>query len=266
MKRVLLCSLVSLITLSVHATDKTSGDVDPVRLMQGVEEQSCPDDEEVRIDMELIENGGKVSKRNAVYWQKLREAGSRESMKLIRFSSPAEMSGSAVLTVENKDRSDDQWLYLPAYHTSRKVPSSNRSDRYMGTDFFFEDVSNDKIKQYQYTVLKRETLGGRDYLVVQQTPVNAEVNAESAYSKKIQWVDPERLQVARIDYYNKKDGLSKRMEAREPLQVNGKWRWQEVAMVDLKLNHKTVIRYSDRKINQGLDASRFTVRSLERDK
>jgi outer membrane lipoprotein-sorting protein len=240
--------------------------VDPVRLMQLVEKQNSPPDEMVRLSMRLIDSGGKTSQRSAVFYRRQKEAGSTEDMKLIRFDSPPELNGSAVLTLENATRADDQWLYLPAYRTSRKIPPGNRSDRYMGTDFYYEDVSDDKISQYRYSIVGQEKIGDRSYLLVSQAAESQEAQRESAYGRKLQWVDPERYVVARIDYFDRQGTLIKRFEASQPIQVTGRWRWNATVMSDLRLGHKTEIDYSDRKIDQGVDAALFTVRSLERAK
>lgn len=257
-------SLAGGVLLTGFVAAQNNSPVDPVKLMQQVERQSSPSDEVVRIAMRLVDSSGKTSQRSAWFYSKQRDPGSLESMKLIRFDKPAEMNGSAVLTVENTGRPDDQWLYLPAYHASRKVPPSSRSDRYMGTDFFYEDVSDDKIEQYQYVVSGQETISDRSYIVIEQTPVAEELKRETAYGKKVQWVDPERAIVAKIEYFDRQGALRKRFEASGPTQVAGRWRWSEVSMTDFKLKHKTYVQYSDRKIDQGLDASLFTVRSLER--
>lgn len=250
--------------MSAGAAADTGSSVDPIVLMQQVQTQASSSDEVVKIAMQLVEANGKTSNRQATFYRKQREPNVLADMKLIRFSSPAELNGSAVLIYENKGRADDQWLYLPAYRTSRKVPSSNRSDRYMGTDFFYEDVSNDKIEQNKYVVSGQEKIAGRNYIIVEQTPQNEELKKESAYGRKLQWVDPERFIVAKIDYFDKTGRLFKRMEATGAVQVSGRWRWSEMTMSDLTDNHKTLIQYRDRKIDGGLDEGVFSVRSLER--
>lgn len=233
-------------------------------LISQLQRNASPPDEAAKFSMQLIESDGKVSHRTGVFYQKQKVADSLEDLKLVRFYSPPEMKGSGVLTIENIKRADDQWLYLPAYHTSRKIPSSNRSDRYMGTDFFYEDISDAKIEQYRFSYAGKETIDGRQYLKVEQVPTADEVKRESAYGRKVLWVDPERLVDVRVEYFDKDGQLVKRFDARKPVQFSGRWRWEEVQMVDLRSNHKTLIFYTHRTLSQGLMDSLFTVRSLER--
>lgn len=236
----------------------------PAALIRQVQRNMSPADESVDFDMRLIENGGAVSHRKARFSQRQKEPGTTSDLKLIRFTSPPEMDGSAVLTIENSDRADDQWLYLPAYHTSRKIPSSNRADRYMGTDFFYEDVSDDKVEEFSFTDKGGEEIEGRRYAIIEQVPVAESVIAESAYGRKVLWVDPERLVIRRTDFFDKQDNLIKREESSGAEQVEGRWRWTKNQMLDLRINHRTEIDYFNRRLNQGIGEALFTVRSLER--
>ena len=237
---------------------------DPVKLMREVQEYASPGDESVKMQMTLMDRDGKVSQRSAAYTRKRRSAEHVASMKLIRFDAPAEMDGSGVLTLENDHEPDDQWMYLPAFHASRKIPSSNRSERYMGTEFFFEDVSEDKIELYRYTLLGYEERDGRRMAKVEQVPVDETVQRDSAYGKKVQWVDPERLLVAQVDYFDKIGKLIKRFHASGATDEAGKWRWSKSSMSDLRIGHRTDIVYSNRTIDSGVSPRTFTVRYLER--
>ena len=266
-KHRLLLTLAASLLLASHiaAEPASAAPTEAAALMRDVERNASPPDERVRIEMALVDSSGQVRRRTAMYYRRQREPGSLEDMKLIRFDSPPEMDGSAVLTLENAESADDQWLYLPAYRTSRRIPSSNRSDRYMGTDFSYEDVSDDKIPQFQYSFVGEEEIGGRTYRIVEQIPIADEVKNESAYGRKRQWVDPERLIATRIDYFGKDGTLIKRFEASSPVQIADYWRWEQVTMTDFRIDHRTEIVYRDRAIDTGsVDTSLFTVRYLER--
>ncbi|WP_095147763.1 outer membrane lipoprotein-sorting protein [Pseudomonas sp. Irchel s3a18] len=242
----------------------SASELSPKDLVLAVQRNASPADEQVEIDMLLVDKEGSSNRRTATFYQRQREPGSDQDMRLIRFSSPAEMDGSAVLTLENKGRADDQWLYLPAYHTSRKIPSSNRSDRYMGTDFFYEDVSDDKVELYDFSLISKDSLEGRDYLIVEQIPKDAQLKKETFYGKKRLWIDPERLVTGRIDFYDKAGELIKRMSSSAPQLIEKRWRMNQVEMTDFRITHKTTINYHNRKLDQGLNTQMFTVRSLER--
>ncbi len=250
---------------AVHIADNPVADpsADPATdLVQRVHDQATQPEETALMTMRLIEAGGKVRERRARYAQRQTSAGSSTSARLIRFSAPPEMNGSGVLTIERSGQADDQWLYLPAYHTSRKVPANSRTDRYMGTDFAFEDVSADKIAANRYATMGSARLGDRTYSKIEQTPRDR--REVSSYGRKMLFIDPERLLIGRIDLYDRSGTLIKQLEGSGAVRIGTVWRWSQMAMTDLRIRHRTVIDYSDRQIGSGAGADLFTVRSLER--
>ena len=68
----------------------------------------------------LAGSDGKNFERKATGYSKLADDGIHSS-RLTRFLSPANISGTAVLSVENSDREDDVWVYLPALHKVRRL-------------------------------------------------------------------------------------------------------------------------------------------------
>ena len=75
----------------------------------------------------------KLRERTGTVYERQAARGALDKMRLISFHSPADIKGSGVLTIEHSDRKNDRWLYLPAYHTTRRISPANRGDRYMST-------------------------------------------------------------------------------------------------------------------------------------
>lgn len=245
---------------SARAADRVTDRA--VDLVQRVHDQATQDEETASMAMRLIDAEGKVRARKASYAQRRTEPGAATSARLIRFSAPPEMDGSGILTIERNGPADDQWLYLPAYHSSRKIPSSNRTDRYMGTDFSYEDVSADRIAAYRYVFAASVVIDGRRYSQVEQTPIAEQPAA--GYGRKVLFIDPERLLVRKVDLYGRTGLLIKRLEGSDPARFGAVWRWARMTMTDFRIEHSTVIDYTDRHIGSGAAASLFTVRNLER--
>ena len=70
------------------------------------------DDEQVELQMQLINKRGQKRERR-VSWV-LKNDAQRNQKALLRFVEPADVRGTALLSIEHADREDDQWLYLPA--------------------------------------------------------------------------------------------------------------------------------------------------------
>ena len=79
---------------------------------------------------------------------------------MIRFLAPAEVKGVALLVVNHPDRSSDQWMWTPAIGRDRRIALQDRSTRFFGTDFSFEDLEERDVDQYDYRLTGEEALDG----------------------------------------------------------------------------------------------------------
>ena len=233
----------------------------PGELMRRIIAAANADDEVVSIRMEL-DSGGQVRERTATLYSKKDADGN--VMRLVRFHTPDDLARSGILILDKGKEDPAQWLYLPAYHTSRRIAASNRSDTWMGTDFAYEDMSEPNVERYEYRYLDDERIDGVDYKVIEALPSDEKLQKDSGYSKTISWVDPVREVALKTDFYDREGVLAKRLQNSQLETVGGRHRWKVWEMSDLKRGHRTVLTFEERKINQGLDDSLFTVRFLER--
>ena len=44
------------------------------------------------------------------------------------------------MIMPDKEKDDDQWLYLPAMRKVRRISVSDRADYFLGTDLSYEDI------------------------------------------------------------------------------------------------------------------------------
>ncbi|MBI5207258.1 MAG: outer membrane lipoprotein-sorting protein, partial [Candidatus Firestonebacteria bacterium] len=108
----ILIILVILFSINTGASSFT-----PREIMWNVINKYRTDDESVEIKMILINNEGAKWERTATFYT--RRIDKDNDKILFLFHSPADLKGSGVLTIENKQGEDDQWIYVPAYHTAR---------------------------------------------------------------------------------------------------------------------------------------------------
>jgi uncharacterized protein len=238
--------------------------VDPAELMRRVQRQNAAPDERVDFTMQLIDSPGQVRERTGTVYERQVAAGSLDEMRLIRFHSPPDFEGSGVLTIEHPDRDNDQWIYLPAYHTTRRIAPANRSDRYMGTDFLYEDIMRAKVEEYRHTRRGEETIDGARCQVIEAVPTAERLRRETAYSKTLYWVDPVRDVILRADYHDRNGGLFKRLTVAGIEEVSGKARWRVVRVEDFARRHVTTVQYHDRSIGSGVPERYFTEQYLKR--
>src|SRR5437899_4699214 len=107
--------------------------------------------------LEVIGAGSKVSKKS---WTYVRNGSYGNSKAMIRFTAPADVKGVALLVVNHADRSSDQWMWTPAIGRERRIAIQDRSTRFFGTDFSFEDLEERDVNQYDYRLTGEEAING----------------------------------------------------------------------------------------------------------
>jgi len=137
------------------------------------------------------------------------------SKTVIRYTHPFDLRFTAYLVINNQDRGDDQFVYLPSRRRIRRV--NLRGEPVLGTDFTFEDVVPREFEDAHYERLPDEYHDGAPRYVVVITP-KAEANSE--YSKLQSWVDRDNFVVLRTQYWNRdgvlvKEGIAPAAEVRE---------------------------------------------------
>lgn len=211
-----------------------------------------------------LSSGSTVRERTAQYYSRRKEEAGPELKKLIRFTSPPELAKSAVLTIEHRYEDAGQWIYLPAVFTSRQIPSRNRSDRYMGTDFYYEDIVTLKPQDFAFETIRKEKSGGDDIVVISQIAASEKQKRESGYSKVLHWVDPARKIILKSEYFDRDGTLIKRLQSGDIRAYGRYYRADRVKMEDLARKHATEVRYLDRIIDGEVPDRLFSIRSLER--
>jgi outer membrane lipoprotein-sorting protein len=214
-----------------------------------------PQDELTELEMQLIAASGTRTRKLRIEYLKTDDGLDRS---LIRFSYPRRMKGTGLLTHEQKARSDDQWLYLPSLHKTRRIAADAKTERFVQSDFTYEDLQPEDLDDNTYRLLRSETVDGRPCHVVEATPKSG-----SGYARREIAVDAERWLPLRILYLDAQGQVAKTQHVTGVRQVAGRfWRPDRVEMADHEREHTTVFLIHSRAINQGIDADHFTQRFL----
>ena len=122
---------------------------------------------------------------------------------LARFEGPADIRGTALLTWEQKDREDDQWLYMPAYGQKlKRIAGGNKKGYFMGTDFSYEDLRPEKLETHTYNVLKKEKCDNQDCYVIESLPSTDDEKKTTGYAKRILWITTDTFVTLKVDFYD----------------------------------------------------------------
>lgn len=212
----------------------------------------------------LINKDGEKRVRQTIGYTKLQPNGT-DNMRMVRFSSPADIKGTSTLLIEHADKDDDLWIYLPALKKVRRLAASNKKDSFVGTDFSYGDVIGYKTNEWTHRMLKEESVDGALCHVIESVPKTDEVKANSGYSKRISWIRKDNFVAVRTDITDTAGQALKRISVFDVQAVgkNGKMQAMRSEASNLQTGHKTVIVLEQFKAEQNLGNEYFTPRYLE---
>lgn len=208
--------------------------------------------------MVLTEKGRAPRIREMVTYRLDKSGG--ETANLIRFLEPEDIAGTGLLSIDKADGSTDQWLYLPALDRVRRISSDRKGGRFVGSDFYFEDLQERKPSKDRHRLLGKQTENGIQCEVLESIPLDPN---ESVYSKRISWIDPDTALPQRVDYFEKDASKpSKRWLLRSKKRNQGYWTFTDSRMIDLESGHETRIVVDAVLYDQKLPAKLFTSQAL----
>jgi outer membrane lipoprotein-sorting protein len=185
----------------------------------------------------------------------------------VRFSTPADIRGTAFLQVEHSEGDDDLWIYLPALKKSRRLVASNKKDSFVGSDFSYGDVALPKVANYRHALQRTERMDGVDCYVIESLPGDDTVKANSGYSRKITWVRSDNYVETKVEYYDLAGRLLKTQRITRPQVVdakNGRWFPLSREMTNHQTGHRTTLNVLKLETNVPTPDEMFTTRYIER--
>jgi len=207
--------------------------------------------------LQSFDPSGKTSEKRWVF-QQLGSFGQAKTV--IRFNAPAEVKGVALLIVNHPDRASDQWMWTPALERDRRIALQDRSTRFFGTDFSFEDLEQRDTNQYDYRSIGTEAIDGAPCWKIEATPKQAK---SSQYTKMTIWVRKDNYAWARVEMYVK-DQIVRRLNYGKLTDVQGIWTALELTMTDLRRGTATRLALDKVTYNVPLKDDDFTLQAIRR--
>jgi hypothetical protein len=231
---------------------------DGLALARRVHERADGQDVTSVVTMSLGEEGKPPRVRKMLVYRLNGAKG--EVSTLIRFTAPADIDGTGLLTLDAAEGSTNQWIYLPAMQRVRRVDSNRQGGRFVNSDFYFEDLRDRKPSADTHRITGREKVGDTVCEVMESVPVQAD---NSAYLKRLSWIDPRSLLPLRMDFFERQpDQPSKRLLVSRLEQVQGYWTVMDSTLSDLQTKHQTRLVAEKVLYDRQLPASLFTSRAL----
>ena len=242
---------VAVFALHLHAADNARQIVDEAQKRTDVKSQRYEG------MLQVFDAKGKITDKR---WTMERLGAHGDSKAVLRFTVPAEVKGVAMLIVNHSDRASDQWMWTPAIERDRRIALQDRSTRFFGTDFSFEDLEERDVNQYEYALAGDETIDGAACWTIRSTPRQSK---SSQYTQSIVWIRKDNYAFARIENYVK-DQVVRRLNYSNIQNVQGIWTAQQLEMTDLRRGSRTRLALDKLEYNVPLKDEDFTLQAIRR--
>lgn len=222
---------------------------------QKAQERTLSKSEHYTGTLQVIDAHRKITEKR---WIFDRIGSHGDSKSILRFTAPPEVKGVALLVVNHPDRASDQWMWTPALERDRRIALQDRSGRFFGTDFSFEDLEERDINQFSYSLLGEEAVAGAACWKLESRPKQTKA---SQYTSSQLWIRKDNYAIVRIDHF-KKENVTRRIDYSDIENIQGIWTPRTISVTDLARNSSTVMKVENLKYNLPMQDSNFTVEVL----
>ena len=227
------------------------------QIMQQVYAQQAARSTEMRAAFEVFDRQGHSKKKEFLY----RRLGSGNSAKVLAvFTAPEEVRGVALLSIQLPDLAAQQYIYTPATERVRSVVAQERSSRFLGTDFSYEEIGGRALADFSYRLLPdEETMDGHKTYKIEARPVDP---GRSQYQYLYLWVAQDAPVVVYEQMYGAAGVVTRTLHATELRRVDGFWGARRTQVATPADGTFTVLTIKEAKFNLPLDEALFTPEAL----
>jgi outer membrane lipoprotein-sorting protein len=209
----------------------------------------------------ITEKGGSVRKRTISMTTKSYPDGTEK--RLVKFIEPADVKGTALLVIDNKDIADEMWIYLPALKKTRRIVSSEKGKSFMSSEFSNADMSSPPVSDFIDKHLPQS--GENSQWIIESRPVTSDKADEYGYSRKVSYFNSDTWQLKKMEFYNFDNQLYKVIEMKniKPLEEK-KYIVTTMAAKNISTGRSSEIVMEKIVTNAKIDDSEFSLQNLER--
>jgi len=254
MKKYLFLLLIFSTTIfEISAQERITNEEEARKIFEEVDERRKSISTEVaQLEMVITDSRGRTRTRTMQTWT---ENDGEDTGSLTVFTDPGNVRGTAFLSLREAGN-ELQKLYLPSVGRIQTISSSERSDRFMGSDFTYEDLGDQDPDDFDFRWLEP---GDSLYTV------RAEKPGSDQYASVEFDILKDKYALKTVRYYDSGNNLIKRLEAENFEKVTDLlWSPGKMTMYDLREDRKTTLRWVERSINEPVESWRFTERGLRR--
>lgn len=204
--------------------------------------------------MKIVDGSGREQIRQFTILRKDLEDGEDQQF-FVFFQRPSDVKRTAFLVKKHVSGDDDRWLYLPSLDLVKRISSGDKRTSFVGSDFYYEDVSGRSLKADTHTLLETTS----SHYIIDNHPVD-QGSVEFKHYKI--WIDKQTYLPEKTEYYDEQEKLYRTIEALEQEQIDGFTTVTKMKVSDLRTGGFTFSEMRFIKYNIGIPDDVFSERSL----
>ena len=222
--------------------------------MQKVQDQSrLHATQEYGIYMQIFD---KNNRRRERFFTTRKKIKGIKNMSLVRFYKPSDIKNTGLLSLGSDDRAGfDQWVYLPAFKSIRKLSSDDKNKSFMGSDFSNSDVAGRSMKDDRHSMISEDA---KNYYI-RSVPVSG----EDQYSKIEYKINKGIFVPDQVNFYDRKGRLLKRLKNTKVKKVKDMYIVTEASMTNEQSQGHTQLSVQEIKLGLNLNDNLFSTKGLK---
>ncbi|HEO71230.1 MAG TPA: outer membrane lipoprotein-sorting protein [Candidatus Hydrogenedentes bacterium] len=207
-----------------------------------------------RVKMSIIDGQGRTREKKFTILRKNVDDKDEAQKFYVYFHEPADERGTVFMVWKHVGRDDDRWLYLPGLDVSKRIAASDERTSFVGSHFFYEDVSGRGIDEDTHELVSSED----PYYVVKSVPKDPGAVEFDTYTT---WIHKATFLPVKIAF-EKGGNVYRTAEVKNVKPIQGYKTVVESQIADTNIGGKTVISYETVEYDLGIPEDVFTERFL----
>lgn len=199
------------------------------------------------IDISLTNKRGRTKSRQALVVKE-----NRQDVRVTRitYTEPSSIRETSFLSHDFHDPSqaDNSWFYMPSLRKVRRIPTSDRGDYFLGTDFTYEDIQSElkfDLADYTFEYQGTSEAGDATRHHLSGAPVSTTIARQLGYGAFTAIVDELTWMPVRVDFLGLDQKRLKTIDVMTIEQIDGIWTATEIHAFNHRTGHETRFRFRD---------------------
>ena len=264
--RAVVVAIVTAVVATVAGAGQTPAPAaaTPEWVAQQIDRRDSGRDGRLEMQMRLFDRQGRARERVLVITS-LRGSETRGDRELVRFLSPGDIKGTALLVWEHPGAEDERFLFLPALGRVRRISGAEKQESFVGSDLSYEDIGGRELDDYTYAFAQPDaTWTAPDGQVYPAWQLESRIkDPRSAYPRAVSLVRKDNFVVVAADVFNRRNEREKHYQVRRLDRIDGVWTAMDLVMTNEIQKTRTELTVASAKYNIGLTEADFSRRVLE---